>query len=99
MGRELKMIVELGSYEMDDIMLDLRSDVNIFPTKSWDFMGKPNLVWCPIQCRISNQYRIYPIGRPEQVEVNIDRVNTKENFEGIEIMDDSMIPISKSTWH
>jgi hypothetical protein len=33
------------------------------------------------------------------VEVNIDRVNTKENFEGIEIMDDSMIPISKSTWH
>jgi hypothetical protein len=32
MGREFKMIVELGSYEMDDIMLDLRSDVNIFPT-------------------------------------------------------------------
>jgi hypothetical protein len=52
-------------------------------------MGKPNLVWSPIQLRISNQYKIYPIGRLEQVEVNIDGIKTKADFEVIEIMDDS----------
>jgi hypothetical protein len=88
-GREFKMTIELGSYEMDGVMLDLGSDVNIFPKQSWELMGKPNLVWSPIQLRLSNQYKIYPIGRLEQVEVNIDGVKTKVDFEVIEIMDDS----------
>jgi hypothetical protein len=83
------MIVELGSYEMEGVMLDLGYDVNIFPKKSWELMGKPKLVWSPIQLRLTNQYRIYPIGRLEKVEVNIDGVKTKEYFEVIEIMDDS----------
>jgi hypothetical protein len=34
MGREFKMTAELGSYEMDGVMLDLGSDVNILPKKS-----------------------------------------------------------------
>jgi hypothetical protein len=34
-------------------------------------------------------HKIYPIGRLEQVEVNIDGVKTKADFEVIEIMDDS----------
>jgi hypothetical protein len=33
------MIDELGSYEMEGVMLDLRSDVNILPKKSWELMG------------------------------------------------------------
>jgi hypothetical protein len=88
-GREFKMTTELGSYEMEGVMLDLGSDVNIFPKKSWELMGKPKLVWSPIQLRITNQYRIYPIGRLEKVEVNINGVKTKVDFEVIEIMDDS----------
>jgi hypothetical protein len=36
-----------------------------------------------------NQYIIYPIGRLEQVEVNIEGVKKKVDFEMIEIMDDS----------
>jgi hypothetical protein len=31
--RELKMTIELRSYEMDDVMLDLGSDVNILSKK------------------------------------------------------------------
>jgi hypothetical protein len=46
-GREFKMTTELGSYEMDGVMLDLGSNVNIFPKKSWELMGKPKLVWSP----------------------------------------------------
>jgi hypothetical protein len=63
--------------------------VNILPKKYWELMGKPNLVWSPIQLRLANQYQIYPIGRLEQVEVNIEGVKTKADFEVIEIMDDS----------
>jgi hypothetical protein len=83
------MTVELKNYEMDGVMLDLGSNMNILPKKSWELMGKPNLVWSPIQLRLSNQYKIYPIGRLEQVEVNIEGVKTKVYFEVIEIMDDS----------
>jgi hypothetical protein len=88
-GREFKMTTKLGSYEMDDVMLNLGFDVNILPNKSWEFMGNPNLVWSPIQLKLDNQYRIYHIGRLEQVEVNIEGVKTKAYFEMIEIMDDS----------
>jgi hypothetical protein len=88
-GREFKMTTELGGYDMDGVMLDLGSDVNILPKKSWELMGKPSLVWSPIQLRLENQYKIYPIGRLEQVEVNIEGVKTKDDFEVIEIMDDS----------
>jgi hypothetical protein len=38
---------------------------------------------------LENQYKIYPIGRLEKVEVNIEGVKTKVEFEVIEIMDDS----------
>jgi hypothetical protein len=58
MGGEFKLSVELGKYEMEGIMLDLVSVVNIFPKKSWEFMGKPKLMWFPIQLRIENKYRI-----------------------------------------
>jgi hypothetical protein len=88
-GREFKMKIELGSYEMDGIMFDMESNVNILPNKSWYFMGRTNLVWSPIQLRLVNQYMIYPIGQLEQVEVNIQVVKTKEYFEVIEIMDES----------
>jgi hypothetical protein len=43
------MTTELGGYDMDGVMLDLGSDVNILPKKSWEVMGKPKLVWSPIQ--------------------------------------------------
>jgi hypothetical protein len=83
------MIAELGGYDMDGVMLDLGSDVNIFLKKYLEVMGKLKLVWSPIQLRLSNQYNIYPIGHLEQVEINIERVKTKADFEVIEIMDES----------
>jgi hypothetical protein len=54
-GREFKMTFELGSYEMDGVMLDLGSSMNVFPKKLWELMGKLNLVWSPIQLQLENQ--------------------------------------------
>jgi hypothetical protein len=53
-GREFKMTNELGGYDMDGVMLDLGSNVNIMPNKSWEFMGKPTLFWSPIQLWLEN---------------------------------------------
>jgi hypothetical protein len=39
--------------------------------------------------RLANQYKIYSIGRLEQVEVNIEGVKIKVDFEVIDIMDES----------
>jgi hypothetical protein len=69
--------------------LDLGSNVKIFSKKYWEVMGNPKLVWSSIQCPLSNQYTIYPIGHLEQVEVNIEGVKTKVDYEVIEIMDES----------
>jgi hypothetical protein len=83
------MTTELGNYEMDSVVLALGSDVNILSKKYWELVGKPNLVWSLIQLRLSNQYIIYPTRRLEQVEVNSRGINTKLDFEVIEIMDES----------
>jgi hypothetical protein len=40
-GREFKMIIEIGGYDMDGFMLDMGSNVNIISKKSWEFKGKP----------------------------------------------------------
>jgi hypothetical protein len=57
--QEFKMKMELGSYGMDGVMLDLGLDVNIFPNKYWEVMGKTKEVWSPIQLRLTNQYKIH----------------------------------------
>jgi hypothetical protein len=33
------MTIELGGYDMDGVMLDLGSDVNILPKKCWEVVG------------------------------------------------------------
>jgi hypothetical protein len=69
-------------------MLDLGSDVNILPKKTWEALGKPRLTYSPIQLRMENQYCIFPIGRLENVEINVAGVKTVADFEVIEIMGD-----------
>lgn len=44
----------MEGHEIKDVMLDLGSDVNILPKKSWEAMGKPKLVYSPIQLRMAN---------------------------------------------
>jgi hypothetical protein len=65
---------------MDGVILDLGFDVNIFPRKLWEMMGKPNLFYSPIQLWLANQYRLYPIGHFKKVELNIEGVKIKDDF-------------------
>jgi hypothetical protein len=49
-------------------------------------MDFPKLVYSPIQLKMTNQYCIYPVGRLQNVEVDLDGVKTMEYFKVIEIM-------------
>lgn len=51
--------------------LYLGSNVNILPKKSWEAMGKPKLAYSPIYLRMANESRIFPIGRLDNVEVDL----------------------------
>ena len=47
-GRELRMTAQIGDYDMDYIILELGSDVNILTRQTWESMKNPRLDWSPI---------------------------------------------------
>ena len=61
------MTAQIGDYDMDYIILDLGSDVNILTRKTWESMNKLRLDWSPIQLRLGNKLKVLLIGRLSQV--------------------------------
>ena len=45
---EMRLGAKIGEYEMDQVILDLGSDVNVLPKKTWEHMGRPMLQWSSI---------------------------------------------------
>ena len=72
MGHKLRMLMQIGDYDMDYIILDLGSDVNILTRQTWEIMGNPPLEWSPIQLRLANQEKFFPTGILSQVQVDIE---------------------------
>ena len=85
----MRLHAYIGDYEMTDIILDLRSEMNVLTKQTWEQMGKPTLEWSPIQLRLANQQKIVPLRSFSSVPVDIDGVSTLADFEVIEIIDDS----------
>ena len=48
-GKEMRMNVQIGDYDVDLVIMDLGSYVSILTKQTWENMGKPKLVWSPIQ--------------------------------------------------
>ena len=44
MGREMRLNVQIGEYDMTDVILDLGSNFNVLPKQTWRQMGMPSLV-------------------------------------------------------
>jgi len=82
-------MTQIGDYEMDQTILDLGSDANVFPKQTWECMGRPTLQWSPIQLRMANQQKILPMGRLQGIMVDIEGTSTRTKFEVIEIMHES----------
>ena len=47
-GREMRLMVQIGEYEMDQVILDLGLDANVLPNQTWECMGRPALQWSPM---------------------------------------------------
>jgi hypothetical protein len=88
-NKELHLNSQIGEYDIDYVVLDLGSEVNVITKKTWALMGKPRLIYSPISLGMDNHQEISPFGRLEHVLVNIDGVRTFSDFEVIEIVDDS----------
>lgn len=61
-GCEMRLIAQIRDYEMDEVIFNLRSDMNVFPKKTWERMGRPMLQWSLIQLRMENHQNIIPMG-------------------------------------
>lgn len=85
----MQITTQIGEYEMDQVILDLGSDTNVFPKQTWECMGRPALQWSPIQLQMANQQNILPMGRLQGMTMEIEGVSMQTNFEVIEIVDDS----------
>ena len=88
-SRELRMTAQIGDYDMDYIILDLGSDVNILTRQTWESMGKLRLEWYPMQLRLTNQSKFLPIGRLTQVPVEVEGLRTYVDLKVIDIVDDT----------
>ena len=82
------MTVQIGDYEMSQVILDLGTDANILPKQTWQKMGEPKLEWSTIQLCMANKQKIIPLGRLLQVVVDIAGVKVCAEFEVIKILDD-----------
>lgn len=63
---------------MDQVILDLGSDMNILPNQTWERMGRPALQWSPIQVRMANQQNILPMGILQGIMVDIESASVLE---------------------
>jgi len=50
----MRLIAQIGEYEMDQVILDLGSDANVLPKQTWGRMGRLMLQWSLIQLRMEN---------------------------------------------
>lgn len=85
----MRLNAVIGSYEMDEVVLDLGYEVNVMTKKTWQIMAKSKLAFSPIQLRLANQQRVIPLGRLSNVLVHLEGVRSLADFEVIEIIDDS----------
>ena len=82
------MNIQIKDYEVDSIILDVRSDVNILTRKPFQLMGKPTLGWLPVQLRLANQAKVHPIGCISNLVVDIEGMRMHADFDVIEIVED-----------
>jgi hypothetical protein len=44
---EFRLSAQIREYDVDNIILDFGSDVNVLQKKKWEMMGKTKLIWSP----------------------------------------------------
>jgi hypothetical protein len=60
-SREFRLNANIEDFNMGDIILDLGSEVNVLPKKTWKCMGEPTLGYSPVQLKLANQHKFYQL--------------------------------------
>ena len=87
MGKEMCMNIQIGNYEVDSVILDLGSDVNILTKKTWQKMGRLTLGRSHVQRWLGNQAKVKPIRPVSNLVVDVEGMNTNADFNVIEFVD------------
>jgi hypothetical protein len=61
-NEELHLNAQIGYYDIDYVVLDLGSEVNVMMKRTWALMGKTKLIYSPIRLRMANQQAVSPFG-------------------------------------
>jgi hypothetical protein len=88
-NKEIHLNAQIRDYDIDYVVLNLGSEVNVMMKQAWALMGKPKFIYSPIRLRMAYQHAMSPFGRLEHVPLDIDGVRKFVDFEVIEIVDDS----------
>ena len=83
----MHMNIQIGDYEVDFVILDLGSDVNILKRQTWKDMGSPMLSWCLVQLWLANHARVTPIDWVPHLAVEVQGMKTYVDFDVIEVVD------------
>jgi hypothetical protein len=54
-NKELHISAQIGDYDVEYVVFNLGSEVNVMTKKTWELMGKPRLIYSPIRLRMANQ--------------------------------------------
>ena len=52
----MRLTAQVGEFEMDEVILDLGSEVNVLTKQTWEQMGNPKLARSPIHLRLANHH-------------------------------------------
>ena len=44
----MRLSMQIGDYDIDEVVLDLGSKVNVLTKQTWELMGNPKLRYFPI---------------------------------------------------
>jgi hypothetical protein len=61
-NKELHLNSQIREYDIDYVVFDLGSEVNVMMKQTWALMGKPKLIYSPISLRMANQQDVSPFG-------------------------------------
>jgi hypothetical protein len=61
-NKELHLNAQIGEYDINYVVLDLGSEVNVMTKQTWALMGKLRSIYSPIRLRMANQKAISPFG-------------------------------------
>jgi hypothetical protein len=61
-NKELYLNAQIGEYDIDYVVLNLGSEVNVMMKQTWALMGKSRLIYSPIKLRMDNKKDVSPFG-------------------------------------